>query len=290
MIRTVLGACLLIGAAGFGYLTLAALRTASPPAALAVEAPQPAPPARAALLVAARALPAGTLVKDEDFAVRHINPAELPDGALEHSDEVRQELRGGMLRRYLDPGATVARTDVLRPRDRGFLAAVLRPGTRAIAVGVDAVTGAAGLIWPGDRVDVILTQELDAAATPLGRRVVGETVLTGVRVIAVDQHFTQGATLEPGPGTGGTQRGIARTVTLEATAEEAERVAVGGRLGRLSLTVRAMEDTAQASQGDAIPNSVFGGDVSPALSRAGSAVGSRMRVLQGNDTQEVVFR
>ena len=60
----------------------------------------------------------------------------------------------------------------MRPGDHGFLAAVLAAGMRAVTVGVDATTGAAGLIWPGDRVDLILTQTIQAATTaawPSGR-------------------------------------------------------------------------------------------------------------------------
>ncbi|MFC7539566.1 Flp pilus assembly protein CpaB [Siccirubricoccus deserti] len=111
-------------------------------------------------------MPAGTLLKDEDFATREMPPQEIPDGAIIAGEEGRMELRGALLRRYLDAGAIPQREDMLRPRDRGFLAAVLRPGTRAIAVGVDVVTGAAGLIWPGDQVDLILTQELGVADAP----------------------------------------------------------------------------------------------------------------------------
>ena len=159
-------------------------------AAVAVESPPPV----AQIVVAARPLLAGTLLKDEDFAIRRSPVSEVPDGAIAPGDESRIELRGALLRRYLDADAPLHRTDVLRPRDRGFLAAVLRPGTRAISVGVDVVTGTAGLIWPGDQVDLILTQELAAADAPLARRVMGETVLSDVRVIAVDQHFTRGAT------------------------------------------------------------------------------------------------
>ena len=217
-------------------------------------------------------------------------PGTLPEGAVVQSEEVRTELRGALLRRYLDGGDPVARGDVLRPRDRGFLAAVLRPGARAIAVGVDAVTGAAGLIWPGDQVDLILTQEMDAASAPLSRRIVGETVLTNVGVIAVDQHFTQGASAGLLATGGNNQRGVARTVTLEVEPEQAERVAVAERLGRLSLTVRSMDPATDQAQSDAAPTSVFGADVSPALSRSGPAIGSRIRVIQGTDSQEITFR
>ena len=293
IIRMTIAGVLVLSAGGLGVAFLAS----RPPApTVVVEAPKSepavvaAPAARMQMLVAARALSAGTLVKDEDFVVRDVLPDALPEGAMLQSDESRVELRGALLRRYLDAGVAVVRGDVLRPRDRGFLAAVLRPGTRAIAVGVDAVSGAAGLIWPGDQVDLILTQEMDAASAPVARRIVGETVLTNTRVIAVDQHFTQGASAGLMSTGGNNQRGVARTVTLEVQPEQAERVAVAERLGRLSLTVRSMEQAAADVPSDAAPTSVFGADVSPALSRSGPALGSRIRVIQGGDSQEVTFR
>jgi pilus assembly protein CpaB len=275
---------LVLSAVGLGALGFQLLSPSAPQQVAVQAPPPPPPPARARILVAARALPAGTLLKDEDFSVREMPPEQVPEGSVEPSDEIRAELRGALLRRYLDAGVPVHRADVLRPRDRGFLAAVLRPGTRAISVGVDVVTGTAGLIWPGDQVDLILTQELGAGDVPLARRVVGETLLANVRVIAVDQQFTQGASAADA-----TPSRIARTVTLEVTPEQAERVAVGSRLGRIALTVRAIDRV----EAEAVPasNSVFGGDVSPALARSAISDGIRMRVIQGDgQSQEVTFR
>jgi pilus assembly protein CpaB len=291
-LRLLMAVILLFASAGLGLVAWKAVNpTPVDPAVAAAPAPPPLP-ARVALLVAPRPLSAGTLLKDEDFAARDFPAAEVPEGAMPANDDGRAELRGALLRRYLDAGAAVTRADVLRPRDRGFLAAVLRSGTRAISVGVDAVTGTAGLIWPGDHVDLILTQELDADAAPLARRVIGETVLAGVRVIAVDQSIAQGAGGAVAPG--GPTRGVARTVTLEVTPEGAERVAVAERLGRLSLSVRAMEGAETEPRPGSSPagsgSAVFGADVSPALSRAGQAVGARMRVIQGDESQEVTFR
>lgn len=284
LLRILIIVSLVLSAVGLGTLGLQLLSPAAPPQAeVRAPPPPPPPPAKARILVATRALPSGTLLKDEDFTVREVPPGEVPEGALEPSDESRAELRGALLRHYLDAGTPVRRADVLRPRDRGFLAAVLRPGTRAISVGVDVVTGTAGLIWPGDQVDLILTQELGGNDVPLARRVVGETLLTDVRVIAVDQQF-QGATAADA-----TPNRIARTVTLEVTPEQAERVAVASRLGRIALTVRAIEKPDAA----ALPasGSVFGGDVSPALSRSAISEGIRMRIIQGDgQSQEVTFR
>ena len=104
------------------------------------------------------------------------------------------------------PARRCGSTDVTRSRERGFLSAVLCPGTRAVSIGVDQVSGVAGLIWPGDQVDVILTQEFTPADR--GRIVTSETILTDVRVIAVDQDIAQGA----GSGTAGK---MAATVTFE---------------------------------------------------------------------------
>jgi pilus assembly protein CpaB len=175
--------------------------------------------------------------------------ADTPDG--------RRTLSGAMVRRSLSAGEPVRSSDVMRPGDHGFLAAVLQPGMRAVTVAVDATTGAAGLIWPGDRVDLILTQTIQAAAMPLGHRVAAETVLSDARVIAIDQQLVQGAD----PNQTDTQ---ARTVTLEVTQEQAVSVSVATRLGRLSLSVRSA-DVPAGSKVAAARDTTWAVDVSPAL-------------------------
>ncbi|WP_458094597.1 Flp pilus assembly protein CpaB [Roseomonas sp. WA12] len=279
MLRALVIFSLMLSAFGLGTLGLYALGGETP-APVAATAPAPAEPSRARVLAAARALPPGTLLKDEDLTVREMAPDAVPPGAA--PETMRGELRGGLLRRYVEAGEAMPAAEVLRTRDRGFLAAVLRSGHRAISVGVDVVTGTAGLIWPGDQVDVILTQELTAGEAPLGRRVIGETVLSDLRVIAVDQQLTQGTA-----GAETAQGRVARTVTLEVTSEQAERVAVASRLGRIALTVRAIEPPSDAWP---VGAPVFGGDVSPALAGSTVSQGTRMRVIQGEQQQEVVFR
>jgi pilus assembly protein CpaB len=287
-IRIVLIALIVLAASGLAVIGMQALippRVVMAPAdPVTASAPQPLSTVRT--LVAARPIPAGSLLRNEDVAVREIPAVEAEEWVLRDNAETRAELAGALVRRFLDTGTPLGLEDVLRPRDRGFLAAVLRPNMRAITVGVDAVTGAAGLIWPGDRVDLLLTQTLDERVAALSRRVVGETVLHDVRVIAVDQQLTQGAA----GANAGPDGKVARTVTLEVTAEQAERVAVAQQLGRLSLTIRAMAvDTAEPPPGR---RSVFGGDVSPALAQTDPVerpVGARIRIIQGDERQEVVF-
>jgi pilus assembly protein CpaB len=154
---------------------------------------------------------------------------------------------------------------------------------RAVTVGVDAVSGTAGLIWPGDSVDVILTESLPDHAAPPGRQVAAETVLADVRVIAIDQRLVEGST--PVDPTGKD----ARTVTLEVTAAQAERVAVATRLGHLSLAVRAA-DTGQ-SDASHEAGTTWAGDVSPALaSQRTHDAPDIVRVFQGSaDGKEFRF-
>jgi len=270
-----------------GVIGFTVLRPAPAPVQARIEAPAPRPLAK--ILVAARSLNVGTLLKPDDIAVAEVETDTLTPDLLPDTELSRAELRGALVRRPIDNREKLTASLVLRPRDRGFLAAVLQPGSRAITVGVDAVSGTAGLIWPGDRVDLILTQSIDEQTVPLGKRVVGETVLTDVRVIAVDQALAQGAD----SATIGGEPRSARTVTLETSPNEAERVAVATRLGRLALSVRSIdEQAAPASSEPGRAASTFGSDVSPALSAgpAGRPTPPTIRLHLGAKTEEVILR
>ncbi|HEY7578792.1 MAG TPA: Flp pilus assembly protein CpaB [Acetobacteraceae bacterium] len=277
-LRFFLAGLLLLTALGLGLVGYQAVQRPRTATVAAVPAAPPAPQT-VDLLAAARGLPAGTLMRDEDFARRAVPTGNVPEDAVKDTPEQRAELRGALLRRYLEAGSTLMQGDILHPRDRGFLAAVLAPGARAISLGVDAVTGNGGLIWPGDRVDVILTQQLDLKDAPPAKRFVGEIVLSDVRVVAVDQSIAQGA-VASGDNTTGR---VARTVTLEVSPQQAERAAVADRLGKITLAIRAVDATT-----DVAAHGIYSGDVSPALAD-GAPQSSRMRVIEGKDARDVTF-
>jgi pilus assembly protein CpaB len=132
-------------------------------------------------------------------------------------------------------GQPITQGSLVRPGERGFLAAALGPGMRAITVGVSATSGVAGFVFPGDRVDIVLTQEVagDGAGAPLR---VSETIIRNIRVLATDQrlnardeHGNQIAT-------------PIATVTFEATPRIAEKIAVAQTIGQLSLSLRSLAD------------------------------------------------
>jgi pilus assembly protein CpaB len=282
-LRLFVVAMMLATAAALGMI---GYQVALPPRQVVVQPLQPAPaplPVTVGYLAAARNLPAGTLARDEDFIVKSVPAGDVPAQAILAESDARAGIRGALIRNYLEAGAPITAVDVLRPRDRGFLAAVLAPGTRAISVGVDAVSGVAGLIWPGDRVDVILTQEMDQNVAPLSKRVLSEAVLQDARVIAVDQEIVQGAS-----STAGVAGKLARTVTLQVTSEQAEKLAVAQRLGHLGLAIRSAAD--QPNPASTTNGTVFSADVSPALSQTDRPVGARVQVIQGDKRNEVNFR
>lgn len=282
-IRMVVLGLILLTAIGLG---LVAYQLVQPPPQVAAPVPQQvAPPVATTgrFLAAARSIPAGTLIRDEDFRPMDIPLADVPDGAYADTPDNRVQIRGALVRTYMDPRNVVTAGSVLRPRDRGFLAAVLAPGMRAVSIPVDPVSGVAGLIWPGDRIDLILVQESAVEGASIAQRIFSEVMLADVRVIAIDQLLVQGAS-----SVDGTTGHLARVVTLQVSDEEAQRIAVGTRLGRLQLTIRAADPAPAAAASE--PGAIFSRDVSPTLANATTVVVSRVRVIQGDSVGEVTFK
>jgi pilus assembly protein CpaB len=209
----------------------------------------------------------------------------VPAGARRDSPQARAELFGAMVRQTLLQHQVVLPADVMRPGDHGFLAAVLTPGRRATSVGVDAVSGTAGLIWPGDHVDLILTEEVADPKVPGARRIAAETVLKDVRVIAIDQQLVQGGNQAAGA------EPASRTVTLEVTPEDAEKVNVAARLGKLSLAVRPVDAAPSADTGGAHPVT-WDTSVSTALTPAkvtGENPSTTVKVYNGDNSTEYKY-
>ena len=290
VLRIVLFAMMAMGLAGFGIIAWVSTR---PPPAIAdassttTEAPAvaeeaPKPPAKVLVLVASRAVRGASLLKPEDITSREYVEANLPEGVSIDTNANRHALAGAMVRRPLYLGEPLLPRDLMRPGDHGFLAAVLGAGKRAVTIGVDAVSGAAGLIWPGDRVDVVMTQTIEDTTVPLGQRVAAQTVQHNARVIAIDQQLVQGGL------PGGAEGNGARTVTIEVTPEQVQRVQVAARIGRLSLSVRS-SDSSESGTDD--QKATYASDVSFALERQPSRLRTDvMRIHSGaSDSKEFKF-
>jgi pilus assembly protein CpaB len=212
--------------------------------------------------VAARPLARGTLARNEDFATRSAPPERVPPGAIIDTPDAKAGLPGSLVRNFMEVGSPITLQDILRPKDRGFLASVLAPDSRAISIKVDEESGVSGLIRPGDYVDVLLTQVFEKADPT--RRALSEMVLANVRIIAIDQEIAQGS--RPLSAVVGKQ---AQTVSLELTSEQVKKVIVAKQLGTLSLAVRAAAEQWERADTGAMSSC----DVSPELARQSALAG-----------------
>lgn len=224
-----------VGLLGLAALALAALATFA--AARWLEArlasagsPAAAVPAVRKVLVATRDLAPGTRLSATDFTPADWPASAVRPGQFVVADARLDRLEGALLLAPVPAGAPLFEGHVTGGGE-GHLSALLRPGMRAIAIPVSASSAVAGLIAPGDRVDLLLTRTL-----PSGRTVTA-TVATAVRVLGLDQRLDPAAAAE-----GGTM--VPATVTLEATPRQAEEIALLETLGRVTLALRRPDEAA----------------------------------------------
>lgn len=201
----------------------------------------------AEVLVTASSLPAGRIIKFDDLTWLAWPEDGVTDYYIVKGLRSVDDFVGAVVRRGLATGTPFNEEQIVKPGERGFLAAVLLPGMRAVSVPISATSGISGFVFPGDRVDLILTHQIDNGQ---GSRHVSETVLTGIRVLAVDQRTND---QENSPV-------LAKTATLELTPKQVEKVAVLRRLGTLSLSLRslALESTDDDASGTVAASSVSG--------------------------------
>ena len=189
------------------------------------------------VLVARKALPVGTIVDAESLTFQAW-PKELVQNAYYTEgapDADISKLIGTVVRNPITAGQPLTKGALVGPNDRGFLAAALGPGMRAVTVPVSATTGVAGFIFPGDRVDMVLTQEVVGGGDGPALKV-SETIVRNLRVLATDQR------IDSKDEEGKTQVKTFTTVTLEATPRIAEKIAVSQSMGTLSLALRSIAD------------------------------------------------
>jgi pilus assembly protein CpaB len=189
------------------------------------------------VLVAKKALPAGTIIDADSFTLQPW-PKELMQSAYYvegQPDGDPKKLLGTVVRYPITAGQPVTRGSLVGPGDRGFLAAALGPGMRAITVPVNVSSGVAGFVFPGDHVDLVLTEQVQGGGEGVPLKV-SETIIRNLRVLATDQRISDK------DEEGKTQVKTFSNVTLEVTPKIAEKISVAQSLGSLSLSLRSIAD------------------------------------------------
>lgn len=203
----------------------------------------PPPTPAKSVLVARADIKRGQILRPEDMVWQ-----VWPEGAIDKNYVVQggpqkpETFAGWVARNPIGGGEPVTESRIIAPGNRGFLAAVLRPGMRAISVPVTITSGISGFIFPGDFVDLLLTYAVPAPpASGEGAKKssydhkAAETVLRNIRVIAIDQRLESKAG-EAVP---------AHTATFEVSPKQSEVIALASEIGKVSLSLRSLVPGAQ---------------------------------------------
>jgi pilus assembly protein CpaB len=228
--------------------------------------------------VAANFIPIGTVLEENMLTVQPWPKHLLVDGFIV-GQEQGQSIIGTVTRAPFQALEPIMRNKIVNPDDPNFLAGDLPKGMRVVTMRTDEISGVAGFIFPGDRVDVLINHEIlreDVSASDIHTKDdkelyedVAETLLTNARVLAVDQRATGGVTEEGGII-------IPKSVSLEVSPADAQRVVLAREMGRLSLALRSIKDK-DTTETVAITRQ-------PDLSQANEVVGSNrgpVKVVRG---------
>ncbi len=281
-----------------GTTMMARVWLASQRAVKAEASPIAVPAATKSVLIARDGIGRGQILKPSDLSWE-----PWPEGGIDKSyillgSKTPESFAGWVARLPITAGEPVTEAKIIAPGNRGFLAAALRPGMRAVSVPVTLTSGISGFVFPGDQVDLIVTYSVQdrpapgqTNAGPVIDHKVSETMLRDIRVIAIDQK------LDSKPG----EAVVAKTATLEVTPKQSEIITLADEMGKLSLSLRSLvpgpselrqEVNDSPSKAPGIPLSetyTVDSDVSPLLrppgnSKQGGMDAGNVTILRGGQS------
>lgn len=233
------------------------------------------------VLVAKGNIPAGFFLRPENLRWERWPQGGLAPSYVIDTKRKVEDYVGAVVRVGLSDGEPITDTRVVRPGERGFLAAVLTPGFRAITVNVTPSSGLAGLVFPGDRIDLVASFKVefqgkqDGASHP--PRFASETVESNLRVLAVDQRVDDQ----------NKEIVVAKTATLEVTPKQAEIIAIVAEVGKFSLSLRSMAQEDEPSPSD-LTSYTWDNEAARMLPPPGtSGAGKTVSIVRGGEAKDV---
>lgn len=185
------------------------------------------------VLMARTNIPVGTIITSS-MIEKQPWPENLIMDSFVTGDQGGQEIVGKVARSPLSAHEPFMKSKLANPNDPGFLAAALPTGMRAITIATDVVTGIAGFIFPGDRVDILYTHEnLSDNSKSAGKPDITEVLGSNIRVLAV--NLREGDPNKPNPVS-------PANITLEVTDSMAQLVRLAEKNGTLSFSLRSIHD------------------------------------------------
>ncbi len=197
------------------------------------------------VFIAKQQINLGDIVKPEMVRMEEFPADKTPPGAVTNIDD----LKGRRARQKILPGMPIVDGWLLAKGENGEDVTTLVPkGFRIVPVRVDAVSGVAGLIKPGDRVDVLVHMRENPSMGIV--KTTTQTFLQNVKVFAIDDIFRR--------DNDGEQAVAAKTISLVVTPAQAELVTLASELGTVRLVMRGSDDEAVAETQGAQAQHLFG--------------------------------
>ncbi|HLH89472.1 MAG TPA: Flp pilus assembly protein CpaB [Xanthobacteraceae bacterium] len=192
-----------------------------------IEAQKTKPTATSTLVVASRQLRFGNELSAA--ALREMPwPADaIPQGGFRSIKDLLSHGKRVVLT-AIEANEPVLASKITGEGQRATLSATLREGFKAVTIRVNDVDGVAGFVLPGDRVDVMLSRQLEK------NNAFNDVVLKDVKVLAIDQLADERSD----------KPSVAKAVTLEVDITGAQKLALASQIGTLELALRKAGDTA----------------------------------------------
>ncbi len=263
-----------VAAGGAAFLARGLLGGGTPP----VQASLPPPIQTSQVLVAASDLTPGQRLLPEEtrwqkWPKSSIDPSFLTS---DNTPNLEETVKGTVVRAPIVAGEPITLVKVVRSDAAGFMAATLTPGMRAVSIPVSVASLAGGFILPNDRIDLMLTSQLQDNS----HRFRTTTFLRDVRVLAIDQAFSDSKNPDK------SQKPVSdvKTATLELTPVQAERVARAQASGVLSLSLRPLQDKAAAKGTDRVAAARTKYNIGPEANDAGEVAVIRYGLVHADAT------
>lgn len=219
-----------------------------------VAAPQPIQPqiVQRNILVAKQEIPIGTEMNASLYDIKPIAEHLIPPGAVVADDPNQAKVEGMITNTSIVVNQPILTSMLRNPNDPGYIAGQLGEGMRAVTINVDLSDSVAGLVFPGDRVDLLFTHDISSyninnaelkaikAVDDKGQQTavlnITEVLIPNLKILAVDKRV--GGT----PNNADPAQGIPQSVTLEVNLRDAQKVRLASQTGKLSLTLRSIKD------------------------------------------------
>jgi pilus assembly protein CpaB len=234
------------------------------------------------VLIARKEIPIGEKI-DASMLDTQPWPSHLLAEGFVTDAEQSKKVVGMMTRSAFQAREPILTTKISSPNDPSFLAAALPKGKKVATISTDGVAGVAGFVYPGDRVDVIVTHKIPKPVDDSRRIVqeeletVTETLLSNVKVLAVDQRASGGAVPKD-------KKSLPSSISLEVTLEEAQRLRLAQDTGYVSMTLRSLLD--KDVKDKSVVTFVRDLNTSGAYKKEGEAQSNKVVIVRGTRAEQ----